>query len=81
MAHSIVVFFFWLFHYSCATYILSLCFFFFFFFVYSLYSYATYIDHDEYYVQSVSPPQSACSGTVQAPFWPPPRPIPQGAST
>ena len=51
-----------------------------FFFVYSLYSYATYLDHDEYYVQSVSPPQSACSGTVQAPFCPPPRPIPQGAS-
>ena len=55
--------------------------FFFFFFVYSLYSFATYLDHDEYYVQSVSPPQSACSGTVQAPFCPPPRPIPQGAST
>jgi len=51
------------------------------FFVYSLYSYATYLDHDEYYVQSVSVLQSACSSTVQAPFCPPPRPIPQGAST
>jgi hypothetical protein len=50
--------------------------FFFFFFVYSLSSYATYLDHDEHYVQSVSQPQTARSGTVQASLCPPPRPIP-----
>ena len=51
--------------------------FFFFFFLFIHYSCATLLDHDEGYVQSVSQPQTAHGGAVQASRCPPPRPVPK----